>query len=166
MSEGSSGVATTTWANYTLVAAAVAYLYDFILTVPTEIELYNQFRWKRNRRLFLQFLPLRYLSLVYQIVVLSGLARSDLTAKDYAGVGDRSLPSSCGVLDNLTLSIDSAFQFAYVAVLCWRIQAVVFNNWMFTSALAAMGFVPPLINVIVPNPSISRVQNAVFFAPI
>ncbi|KAJ7152350.1 hypothetical protein C8R46DRAFT_480312 [Mycena filopes] len=173
MSEGSSGVSlgtTTTWANYMLVAAAVAYLYDFILTVPTEIELYNQFRWKRNRRLFLQFLPLRYLSLVYQIVVLSGLARSDLTAKvSYALYPTPSLALTnhqrCGVLDNLTLSIDSAFQFAYVAVLCWRIQIMVFDNWFLTSALAALGFAAPLINVIVPNPSIFPECRMLYSSP-
>ncbi|KAJ7159669.1 hypothetical protein C8R46DRAFT_1287144 [Mycena filopes] len=154
-----TGRTTITWENYALVAAAVAYLYDFIVTLPNEVKLHDRIRSKGNFRGFLQFLPLRYFSLVYQIVVLSGLARSDLTAK----VSQALYPTPCltlanrqrcGVLDNLTLSIDSAFQFAYVAVLCWRTHTFAFDNWILTSALAALGFAAPLINVIVPNPSI------------
>ncbi|KAJ7031702.1 hypothetical protein C8F04DRAFT_1109498 [Mycena alexandri] len=127
-----------TWADQALITAAVIYIYDFIVTFTAEVQLYK----RRGGGVVLSFTPLRYFALLYQITIIAGI------------VAVQFKPQSCRILDNVTLSLDTGFQFAYVAVITWRLHVIVFRNWTRTLPLALFGFAPPLINVIVPNPSI------------
>ncbi|KAF7350676.1 hypothetical protein MSAN_01628300 [Mycena sanguinolenta] len=69
-----------TWANYALVAAAVIYIYDCILTLALEVEVFQQKILKRGGwRIFLNLAPLRYLSLVYQLIIIYGLPLAHIT---------------------------------------------------------------------------------------
>ncbi|KAF7378279.1 hypothetical protein MSAN_00253300 [Mycena sanguinolenta] len=69
-----------TWANYALVAAAVIYIYDCILTLALEVQLFQEKILKSGGwRLFLQMAPLRYLALVYQFIIIYGLTLAHIT---------------------------------------------------------------------------------------
>ncbi|KAJ7728938.1 hypothetical protein DFH07DRAFT_219460 [Mycena maculata] len=71
-----------TWANRALIAAAVVYLYDSVITFASEIELY---RYSKQRVLHLIFISTRYLSLLYQLFVICGIAWSRFTPQVTAG---------------------------------------------------------------------------------
>ncbi|KAJ7714492.1 hypothetical protein B0H16DRAFT_1702018 [Mycena metata] len=141
----SSGLSIT-GANYALVAAAVIYLFDFVLTVGAEVQtlqlIFAQGRGPGPWRRFSQLFALRYLPLLYQVAILSGVSFFQFT------------PQSCRILDDVVLSIDSGFQFAYVAIISWRVNTIVFRNWPITLAMASVSFASTLINIIVSNPSL------------
>ncbi|KAJ7795208.1 hypothetical protein B0H14DRAFT_2920624 [Mycena olivaceomarginata] len=74
---------TVIWTNYALVASAVLYIYDCILTFSAEVRLVQADTVKGRRRYLLQFLLLRYFALLYHVAVISGVSLSPglLTSK-------------------------------------------------------------------------------------
>ncbi|KAJ6522962.1 hypothetical protein DFH09DRAFT_200170 [Mycena vulgaris] len=71
------------WANYALVAAAVLYIYDCIITFSAEVRLVqaNIMKLEGHRRLLLQFVPLRYFALFYHVTIICGVSMSELRPK-------------------------------------------------------------------------------------
>ncbi|KAJ7845421.1 hypothetical protein B0H14DRAFT_976359 [Mycena olivaceomarginata] len=65
-----------TWASYALVAAAVIYTYDFIITTAAEVQ-----AAKIRHSYFLHLVPLRYFGLFYQIAIMFGIFLSRSTPK-------------------------------------------------------------------------------------
>ncbi|KAJ7495605.1 hypothetical protein FB451DRAFT_1214441 [Mycena latifolia] len=129
---------TIIWANRALIAGAVIYIYDWSLALSTETLLFSP----RPRRALIAFIPLRYTSLLYQILVIVGIACSQFT------------PRSCTVYDNVSLSIDTVFQVSYVAFISRKVKILVTKRWITTLPLALFGFAAPLINIAAPNPSL------------
>ncbi|KAJ7458910.1 hypothetical protein FB451DRAFT_1272839 [Mycena latifolia] len=140
---------TIIWANRALIAGAVVYIYDSLLTFSLEVHLYGR---RIRRKLLVVFIPVRYASLLYQIVVVVGVAWYQFTAR------------SCRVLDNVVLSLDTVFQVPYVAFISWRLRNSLAKGWIPILPLALFGFAAPLISIIAPNPSLfpeCRVLNPI-----
>ncbi|KAJ7622091.1 hypothetical protein FB45DRAFT_121697 [Roridomyces roridus] len=89
------------WANRVMLAAAVLYFYDFGVTLPTEIELYQLVR-KGGNLLGIIFLPTRYFSILYQILMLVGISLTRPTSRN------------CNVLDRVQVALDTLFQIFYI----------------------------------------------------
>ncbi|KAJ7476353.1 hypothetical protein B0H11DRAFT_1309862 [Mycena galericulata] len=142
------------WGNRVLVSAAVIYFYDLFLTFPVEIESYEP----PKRRTFglLIWISLRYVPALYQVGILLALIDNQWTLPRYAVFHDQLFPADecsdrCAVWDNLSLSFDTLFQISYISLISWRIRAIC--GWRIATPIAILGFLSPMINVVVSNPS-------------
>ncbi|KAJ7501733.1 hypothetical protein B0H11DRAFT_2274967 [Mycena galericulata] len=100
------------WANRVLVSAAVIYLYDYVLTFSSEVELYQHSG--RDRKLFWSFLALRYLPALYQLLMVASMVGGEPTLSRYL----------CSVLDKISLGLDTSFQLSYIGIISWRVKVI------------------------------------------
>ncbi|KAK7036204.1 hypothetical protein R3P38DRAFT_2771698 [Favolaschia claudopus] len=149
------------WADRALAAAAglfpVIYVYDVILTFPSEVDFYGG---KPRIRTLAMFVPLRYIPLLYQLAVVVALIydewTGDVRGSIFFNVGvDKSefflLQQSCSNFDAIVLALDSAFQMCYVSVISFRVKVI--SNWMIAVGIALLGYSPPILSIAVANPS-------------
>ncbi|KAJ7105706.1 hypothetical protein C8R44DRAFT_806690 [Mycena epipterygia] len=126
------------WASRVLVAAAAIFFYDFLLTFSSEMELYEHMT--RRTRSLLMFLPLRYIPALYQLVMVLAIIDNTWTS------------SRCSKWDTAALVLDTLFQISYISVISWRVKTIV--GTPIAIPIAILGFISPVINVAVSNPSI------------
>ncbi|KAJ6554422.1 hypothetical protein B0H19DRAFT_1153493 [Mycena capillaripes] len=115
-----------------------------MLTFSSEIEYYHHWHIRakdRKKRTLLTFIPLRYLPALYQLVMIAAVVDGNWTF------------SVCSMWDKITLALDTAFQICYTSILSWRVKLIVANLWI-AVPIAMLGFISPVINVAVPNPSL------------
>ncbi|KAJ7187539.1 hypothetical protein GGX14DRAFT_485433, partial [Mycena pura] len=143
------------WASRVLVAAAVVFFYDFILTLPQEMTFHVSYLKHHRWWYYYAFLSLRYFPAIYQGVILLAVIRGDWVPK----VRRLKTPKFCSTWDTLALSFDSAFQICFVLYISNRMRILSRHSSLpggraLVAALIPLGLSAPLINVALPNPSV------------
>ncbi|KAJ7190145.1 hypothetical protein GGX14DRAFT_483747 [Mycena pura] len=120
-----------------MIAAAVIYFYDFLLTFLSEI------KYCGRKGLFTYiFASVRTTSGAYQMIVVVKISLDSWTSKN------------CAEWSSIAQAFDAIFQFLCVVGISLRTYAVYNRNRIVIGLLLPVGLLGPLLNVAVPNPSV------------
>ncbi|CAK5277832.1 unnamed protein product [Mycena citricolor] len=143
------------WGSRVLISAAVVFFNDFLLTLPQEVRFYRE---RSNRRVggTVFFILLRYIPVLYHLAVIIPICRDVWTVQVCRVCFLRleivlNLTKTCAIWDSISLGFDSAFQMIYVCIVSWRI--FILTGRPIGALALAMGLLPSIINVALPNPS-------------